>query len=463
MTEGHATTRDHAEWWREMHPRVPSCGARDTNPRRAAQHARVPFVPRGIATGGGETSDSWRYQPMTTPTVPEAPLHAGERIPLTRRELAFVVAFWAGYASLSVVSRLFDRGPDLSNEVVGTVIIAAIEALCWILLTPPIFALAARVVTDRRRVVHLVLLAVVGVGVAVALAWLGSELRHALTPPRPRFGPRAFDGVPGGGRGRGPRGGGGPPILFGILNALVLYSGVVAAGIARAYSRRYHARREEAARREARLEAQLAESRLEALRRQLDPHFLFNTLNAVSALVERDPRGVRRMIARLSELLRHSFEGGGAPEVPLRDELALLARYVDIMQVRFQGRLTVETDADDDVLDALVPAMILQPLVENAIKHGVERASGAGRVVIEAEREGDELVLRVCDDGPGVPEVPNGGPRRGVGLRNTVARLEQLYGEAQRFTLAPGPLGGTVAEIRLPFHARTVSGDERVA
>jgi LytS/YehU family sensor histidine kinase len=236
------------------------------------------------------------------------------------------------------------------------------------------------------------------------------------------------------------------------LNALVLYLGVVAAGLARAYSRRYQVRREQAARREARLEAQLAEARLDALRRQLDPHFLFNTLNTVSALVERDPRGVRRMISRLSELLRHSFEGAGEAEVTLRAELALLSRYVEIMQVRFQGRLDVETRAPGELLDALVPSMVLQPLVENAIKHGVERSTGPARIEIEAHREGSALVLRVSDDGPGIGERDAAGSPQGVGLPNTIARLEQLYGAAQRFTLASAATGGTVAEVRLPYH-----------
>ena len=257
--------------------------------------------------------------------------------------------------------------------------------------------------------------------------------------------------LPAGARPSVPRG---PPIWFGILNALVLYLGVLAAGLARTYSRRYQLRRVQAARREARLEAQLAEARLDALRRQLDPHFLFNTLNTVSALLERDPRGVRRMIMRLSELLRHSFEGGGEPEVELRAELALLTRYVEIMQVRFQGRLTVETRVDEHVLDALVPSMILQPLVENAIKHGVEQmtGSGMGRIEIEAELDGDMLLLRVRDNGPGISDAV--ARREGVGLRNTIERLEQLYGTEQRFSLLPAPTGGMIAEIMLPYHVR---------
>jgi len=199
-------------------------------------------------------------------------------------------------------------------------------------------------------------------------------------------------------------------------------------------------------------------AQLLALRAHLDPHFLFNTLNAISSLVERDPRGVRRMIARLGDLLRHSFEGGDAPEVPLRRELALLDLYVDIVRVRFQDRLTVDIAVDDAVLDALVPTFILQPLVENSVKHGVEKRTEGGRIVVEVSRDGDALVLRVRDDGGGAAaDTLNAPTGRGVGVRNTRARLQQLYGSAQRFTLARDGDRGVVAEIRLPYHLNEVA------
>jgi signal transduction histidine kinase len=396
-----------------------------------------------------------------TETDSELAYPSPEAIRLSRRELALIVAFWSVYALLSAASRVFDRGGSGSLQWSGILGVPFIEAFCWMLLTPPIFLLAGRLEGGHRRSTQILVFSLLGVAVAVLLGMFGTDLRHALTPFRGGGPPPVADSLGGavrrssrGGGGPPRGGGGGPPIWFGILNALILYVGVVAAALARTYSRRYHLRREQAARREARLEAQLAEARLDALRRQLDPHFLFNTLNAVSALVERDPRGVRRMIMRLSELLRHSFEGARDAEVPLRAELALLKRYVEIMQVRFQGRLTVETRVDDRALDALVPSMILQPLVENAIKHGVERATGAGEIRIEGECSGDELVLRVRDNGPGVSESAEASGRVGVGLQNTVARLEQLYGPGKRFSIAAGADGGTVAELRLPFHAR---------
>ena len=164
------------------------------------------------------------------------------------------------------------------------------------------------------------------------------------------------------------------------------------------------------------------------------------------------------MIARLGDLLRHSFEGGDAPEVPLRRELTLLDLYVDIVRVRFQDRLTVDIAVDDAVLDALVPTLILQPLVENSVKHGVEKRTDGGRIVVEGARDGDSLVLRVRDDGgAAAADTLNAPSGRGVGVRNTRARLQQLYGSAQRFTLARDGDRGVVAEIRLPFHLSEVA------
>jgi LytS/YehU family sensor histidine kinase len=241
---------------------------------------------------------------------------------------------------------------------------------------------------------------------------------------------------------------------------MIVYAGIVAAGVAREYSLRYRARQDEATRLQAetaQLRAQLAEARLSALRSQIDPHFLFNTLNAVSALVERDPRGVRRMIARLSELLRHSLEGAGDAEITLRKEMEFVERYLEIMRIRFQGTLDVETEVDGEVLDALVPNLILQPLVENAVKHGVSRMKEGGRIHIAAWRDDGHVRLCVRDNGPGM----NGGaPREGVGVRNTRERLAQLYGGEQELALVPAEGGGVEARVSLPFHT---AGDLRAA
>ncbi|MGH8327563.1 MAG: sensor histidine kinase, partial [Steroidobacteraceae bacterium] len=248
-----------------------------------------------------------------------------------------------------------------------------------------------------------------------------------------------------------------------FMNEFIVYVAVLAGGFARNYFLNFRMRREEAINlkaQAAQLQAQLSDARLTALRTQLNPHFLFNTLNAVSALVERDPRGVRRMIARLSELLRTSLDEADEPEVPLQRELTFIDRYLEVMQIRFQGRLHVRMHADPEVSAALVPNLILQPLVENAVKHGIGKSVGAGRIEIRAQRVADRVVLSVHDNGPGLasrkaPAI------EGVGLRNTRLRLAQLYGTDQSLTLrSDDGAGGLVAEVTLPFHTQS---DLRIA
>jgi hypothetical protein len=365
------------------------------------------------------------------------------------RELAAILAFWTAWALLSLANRFFDpdSGPPGSFAAYATV--AAIESLCWSVLTVLFFALAGRIdlegsYASRRRWVGALGLLLAGIAAAALMGWIGRDLRTTITPMRVRIRPHAPFGAPSFV---------GPRLWFGFLINLVISLGVVATSVARAYSLRLRARSVQAVQ----LTSQLAEARLDALRRQLDPHFLFNTLNAISSLVERDPRGVRRMIARLGDLLRHSFEGGDAPEVPLHRELALLALYVDIVRVRFQDRLTVDIRVDDAVLDALVPTFILQPVVENAVKHGIERRTEGGAVVVEGTRDGNSLVLCVRNDAPSDPDLlATAASGLGVGVRNTRAGLQQLYGAAQRFTLERDG-EQVVAEIRLPYHVRGVA------
>jgi two-component sensor histidine kinase len=206
--------------------------------------------------------------------------------------------------------------------------------------------------------------------------------------------------------------------------------------------------REQAA---ARLEAGLAEARLAALRAQLDPHFLFNTLNAVSALALRgDGEGVVQALSTLSELLRATLGGAPTQEVALADELALLDRYLEIQRLRFSDRLTVARDVDAGALDAAVPAMLLQPLVENAVQHGVAASPGPTTITIGARREGDSLRVEVRDGGPGFARAKHGG--NGIGLANTRERLAQLYGGAHRLECRDlGEAGGALVAVTLPY------------
>lgn len=240
-------------------------------------------------------------------------------------------------------------------------------------------------------------------------------------------------------------------LSFRFLDELMVYFAILAAGFARDYFRQHRERQEEAVQ----LRAQLAEARLSALRMQLNPHFLFNTLHAILPLVERDPAGVRRMIVRLSELLRYTLDGSEAPEVPLKQELKFLRSYLEIQQVRLGDRLEVHQEIEPKVLDALVPNLILQPLVENAIKHGVSQVKGTGRIKIRAVREGENLQLSVHDNGPGFSVVRKSNKGQGVGLSNTKARLDQLYGEAQQLVFRETEDGGFLAQITLPFHTTT--------
>jgi sensor histidine kinase YesM len=238
-----------------------------------------------------------------------------------------------------------------------------------------------------------------------------------------------------------------------ILNHFLIFCGILAAGFAREYSRRFRAHEKAAAQmaaETAQLQTQLTEAKLSALNAQLNPHFLFNTLNAVSSLVERDPRGVRRMIARLSELLRYTLEGGTDHEVPLSQEISFLERYLEIMQVRFQGKLEIDMQIESEAHNAMVPSLILQPLVENAVKHGVDKITAAGKIGIRARLEGERLVLTVTDNGPGPAKITRLDDA-GVGLANTRQRLEQLYGNEHSLTLAEAPGGGTVARITIPY------------
>jgi ligand-binding sensor domain-containing protein len=211
----------------------------------------------------------------------------------------------------------------------------------------------------------------------------------------------------------------------------------------------------------ARLESQLAQAQLQVLEMQVQPHFLFNTLNSISVLIRTDPEKAVRMIGRLSEFVRLGLDRSGKQEIPLHEELKLVERYLEIESVRFADRLTVRQSADEGTLDALVPSMILQPLVENAVRHGISRRRGPVMISVEAARQNGELRMSVRDTGAGLPEGWNEHEARGIGLSNTRSRLEQLYGSRFRFRLDRDPEGGTVAEVAIPFHQELTRVTER--
>lgn len=224
----------------------------------------------------------------------------------------------------------------------------------------------------------------------------------------------------------------------------------------------YYGRSRERERQASALATELVRTRLEVLRMQLNPHFLFNTLHTISALIHENPEGADRILARLSELLRVSLEQSDAQEVPLRQELLFLDRYLEIEQMRFQDRLTVERTIEPGLGDLRVPSLILQPLVENAIRHGIEPREDAGCVRIAARRVDGMLELTVSDNGPGLPENEAIPRREGVGLSNTRSRLTHLYGADHRFELTPAPGGGLEARLRIPCRTEPAERSPRV-
>ena len=359
-----------------------------------------------------------------------------------RADAVGVVCFWLSLGAL-IAAREAARGWDAADwpEVAETFA----EVGLWALVTPAVFWLVRRWPAERgawagRVAVQLA----AGVAVAFAVEWATrGGLRPLLTGPLPADREWTLAGTFG---------------RLRLLDEVIVYLAVLAAGYARSALFQVHERRAEAERLladRARLEAQLAQARLSALRMQLQPHFLFNTLHAVSALVERDPAGVRTLIARLSSLLRRVLDADDAPTVPLADEAAFLRDYLDVQRIRFQGRLEVREDWAPGTMDAQVPPLVLQPLVENAVGHGVSRIEdGVGVLTLSSRRQGDRLTLTVEDNGPGlVPDARGDGAERpgGVGLANVRARLAALYGDRAGLTLAERSGGGVRAQVSLPF------------
>jgi signal transduction histidine kinase len=316
----------------------------------------------------------------------------------------------------------------------------------WLILgalTPITYYLGRRFPLRRGRLARNVAVHVVGAMVlCVGWAAAGASLRYALhlQPEGQPFAANLASWT-----------------LTSVPWSVFMYFTVL--GSVHAFAYFFEARAREA--QAARLAAQLAEARLGALQMQLHPHFLFNSLNAITVLVrDRHTEQAERMLELLSDALRRVLRGdpngggaGGDHEVALGEELAFVREYLAIEQVRFSDRLRVTWAVDESLAGALVPGFVLQPLVENALRHGLARRREAGALQIGARREGDALVLWVRDDGVGLEER---GVQEGVGLANTRERLRTLYGDRARLELAPAPAGarGTVATVRLPLRTR---------
>ena len=225
---------------------------------------------------------------------------------------------------------------------------------------------------------------------------------------------------------------------------LLIYGVIISVSHAIDYYRKYHERTVHTLE----LEKHLAEARLQALLRQLKPHFLFNTLNGIASLMHSDVDAADRMLVRLGELLRLTMSHPGQPLTPLREEIAFIEKYLEIERIRFRDRLAVDYAIEAAVLEAEVPSLILQPLVENAIRHGIEPHARPGKLALTARRTPGFVELTVRDNGNGQPAA--GFTREGIGLGNTRARLRELYGDRHRFELANHPDGGLIVRVLLP-------------
>lgn len=359
------------------------------------------------------------------------------------RGALLIVAFWTLYGVVTTAGLLFS--PIRPSSAIPAILSAVIflGAYTWAALTLPLLWLTRALnLEGGNRTFRIVGLGLAGLGIAALVSVTVSLVSWLVLQ---RFSGMQFED------------GGGIWIMarFRFLGDVLACLLILSAGVARDYFLRYQDRQREASE----LRAQLVESRLQFLRAQLNPHFLSNTMNAVSALVSKDPKGVRRMVERLSELLRYTLQAPSEPEVTVHAEIAVLRKYLEVMEIRFQGRLQTSISAEPEVMDALLPNLILQPLAENAMEHGVSHAAGHGAIHIAAFRSGDELVLTVEDTGatwasdpvdPAEPRLGEGG----YGLRHTRDRLEQMYGDDGYLTLSPSEQGGMKAEIRIPYRTR---------
>ena len=380
---------------------------------------------------------------------PSMPMHRRYRPVLLN------VAFWTLFGALQSATWILSPIGDQYPHPWPLIASGLFNAYLWAIMTPFVFPLGVTAVqTSRHRVGRIVFIIILGLAVSAAVAVVATEGHNVFM-----FGPHSPSPKPT------------TLSLWAVsrwyYEELVLFFLVFGVGVATEMSRRLRAREHEAARLQAQastleaeraeLNARLADARLALLRSQLNPHFLFNTLNAVSALAVKDPVGVRDMIALLSELLRSALAATDE-EIPVEREIALLRLYLEILEIRYQGQLRTRTIVEAETHVALVPRMILQPLVENAMKHGVA-PGGAGLIEIRVTRAGDDLALSVQDTGAGTTQVETQ-DGAGVGLRLTRQRLSELYGSDQKLELLDAPEGGTIARILLPFHT---SADLRVA
>ena len=356
-------------------------------------------------------------------------------------EAAIIFAGWTAFAlittyqmSVQLDLRPSTRGSPIRwSQLLGNLL----DSYLWALTTLAVFWLARHFPIERGRMLRA--FAVHGIcGAVILLIRFGAFVeitRYAGWLPNQSF----------------------ELLFWSRLNQNIVFY-VLLLGVA--HTTLYHRRFRERERAAERLAAGLALARLQTLKMQLHPHFLFNTLNAISALIPADAQPARRMVAHLGDMLRIALDHQETQEVTLRDELAFLEPYLEIEQARLGERLTVTMDIDPDTLDARVPHLILQPLVENAIRHGIAPRiePGTARISATLGAGGHSLELEVRDDGPGIESDNGAAARKGVGLVNIQSRLEQLYGDEHRFDLRTHPEGGASVRVGIPLRRTATSG-----
>jgi two-component system, LytTR family, sensor kinase len=363
------------------------------------------------------------------------------RGPMWQRRWARLAIIWGIWTFIGLVFTLQFYFASYRSSRPMPFVDAAYMQMIWAYLfalaTPLVLWAATRLPLERENWVRSALL---HVPISIVLSVLLTAVGHVLIWLRwgwPEGKPLTLEGIT-------------RFVINNFTEAIGIYMLIALSGYAFSYYRRFR----EVQVRTLQLEAQLSQAQLQALKMQLHPHFLFNTLHSISALLNKDAEAARKMITRLGDFLRLTLENSGSQEVTLRQEMEFLSCYLEIERIRFQDRLVTHMDVAQQTLDAKVPNLILQPIVENAIRHGIAPRSTQGLIEIEAKQRNGALRIQIRDNGPGLSEhrTSENVFKKGLGLANTETRLEQLYGQAHSFNLSNNPDGGLIVTMEIPFH-----------